>query len=467
MAVELNDTTGNTWSETDASNTAAAPDGAPAGTVPSAAEGIWRGTMATVKRFWNRINGKITTTGASTHYIYTPANTSYPTAYSKGEVFTWWAHQDSAGSDDFNLNSLGVKSLKKFTASGKVVIAAGDIKNGMRIVSTYDGTDMIVENPVSSGGVTSVNVVDATNGGLNFTGGPVTSSGSITGNIAPGDLTSKGTPVGADLVLIGDSAASNAAKTSTITAVLALVSAIPSGSVMPFAARVVPSGWLICDGSAVSRSTFASLFAAMCPSLGTFSVTIASPAVFTLASHGLSVGERVRFTTTGALPTGLTVNTDYFVSVVPSANTFNVSATAGGSNVNTTGSQSGTHTAQFFAYGAGDGSTTFNVPDLRGRAIHGADAMGGTAASRVTRAVAGIDGAALGGSGGDQHTQSHSLSFSATFGDTSAGGGYTGPGGAAGVAGPIGSFSTGSATDGTGSSQNMPPAIITNYIIKN
>ena len=33
-------------------------------------------------------------------------------------------------------------------------------------------------------------------------------------------------------------------------------------------------------------------------------------------------------------------------------------------------------------YGAGDGSTTFTVPDLRGRALFGADAMGGTAAGR-------------------------------------------------------------------------------------
>jgi microcystin-dependent protein len=34
-------------------------------------------------------------------------------------------------------------------------------------------------------------------------------------------------------------------------------------------------------------------------------------------------------------------------------------------------------------YGVGDGTTTFNVPDLRGRAVFGADAMGGTAAGRT------------------------------------------------------------------------------------
>ena len=59
------------------------------------------------------------------------------------------------------------------------------------------------------------------------------------------------------------------------------------------------------------------------------------------------------------------------------------------------------------AHGAGDGSTTFNVPDLRGRAVFGRDDMGGTAASRVTAAVAGLDGTVLGAAGGDQRVPTH------------------------------------------------------------
>lgn len=51
-------------------------------------------------------------------------------------------------------------------------------------------------------------------------------------------------------------------------------------------------------------------------------------------------------------------------------------------------------------YGVGDGSTTFNVPDCRGRVVAGADAMGGNAAGRLTDAVAGID--SLGDAGGAQ-----------------------------------------------------------------
>lgn len=55
-------------------------------------------------------------------------------------------------------------------------------------------------------------------------------------------------------------------------------------------------------------------------------------------------------------------------------------------------------------YGVGDGSTTFNVPDLRGRACVGRDNMGGTAANRMT-ASGGVTGTTLGAVGGaETHT---------------------------------------------------------------
>ena len=76
-----------------------------------------------------------------------------------------------------------------------------------------------------------------------------------------------------------------------------------------------------------------------------FTVTIASPAVFTQTAHGLIAGQKIRFATTGALPTGLTVGTEYYViSTGLTSSTFRVSLTSGGSAVNTSGSQSGVHT---------------------------------------------------------------------------------------------------------------------------
>jgi len=77
----------------------------------------------------------------------------------------------------------------------------------------------------------------------------------------------------------------------------------------------------------------------------TVTITIAAPGVVTWTGHGLSVNDTIRFTTTGALPTGLAINTTYYVKTVLSANTFTVSTSAGGAAVTTSGTQSGTQTA--------------------------------------------------------------------------------------------------------------------------
>lgn len=77
----------------------------------------------------------------------------------------------------------------------------------------------------------------------------------------------------------------------------------------------------------------------------TVTISIAAPGVVTWANHGLAVNDTIRFTTTGALPTGLAINTTYYVKEVLSANTFTVSASAGGAAITTSGTQSGTQTA--------------------------------------------------------------------------------------------------------------------------
>lgn len=75
-----------------------------------------------------------------------------------------------------------------------------------------------------------------------------------------------------------------------------------------------------------------------------FTVTIASPGVFTCTAHGLQIGSTVRFTTTGALPTGLTAGVTYYVIATAfDANTFEVAATPAGTAINTSGTQSGAH----------------------------------------------------------------------------------------------------------------------------
>lgn len=179
------------------------------------------------------------------------------------------------------------------------------------------------------------------------------------------------------------SIATSAFVTSAIATALASLSSIPSGVVAPYGGTTAPSGWLLCYGQAISRTTYANLFTA----------------------------------------------------------------------ISTT-------------YGVGDGSTTFNVPDLRGRVVAGQDDMGGTSANRLTGASGGVDGDVLGGTGGaETHTlttpqiPSHSHSITA----------YTsGPG--TGTVSAIGN--SGSATPSTGNAggggahNNVQPTIILNYIIK-
>ena len=92
----------------------------------------------------------------------------------------------------------------------------------------------------------------------------------------------------------------------------------PSGVIVPFAGSSAPSGWLLADGAAVSRTTYANLFA-------TISTT----------------------------------------------------------------------------YGVGDGSTTFNVPDLRGRIPAGLDNMGSSSANRITSTQADNLGGVI---GSEDHT---------------------------------------------------------------
>ena len=70
-------------------------------------------------------------------------------------------------------------------------------------------------------------------------------------------------------------------------------------------------------------------------------ITIASPAVVTLAGN-LSNGDAVWFETTGELPTGVSPGTVYYLKN-KSGLTYNLSATFGGADINTTGTQSGVH----------------------------------------------------------------------------------------------------------------------------
>ena len=134
------------------------------------------------------------------------------------------------------------------------------------------------------------------------------------------------------------------------------------------------------------------------------------------------------------------------------------------------------------AFGVGDGSTTFNLPDLRGRVPAGKDDMGGSAANRITNAGSGIVGTTLGASSTAQtvtlgtanlppYTPAGSIAVSYTSSIAITNGVAAVSGGALSAAitattGVTASF-TGTAQGGTSTPfSNVQPTLITNYIIR-
>lgn len=126
-------------------------------------------------------------------------------------------------------------------------------------------------------------------------------------------------------------------------------------------------------------------------------------------------------------------------------------------------------------YGTGDGSTTFNVPDLRGRVVAGQDDMGGVSANRLTGQSGGVDGDVLGGSGGGETHTLTTAELAAHTHTTNVD--YSGPlsGGASGQhefyerpgVTNVGSDNIASASAGSDTAHNnVQPTLILNKIIK-
>jgi hypothetical protein len=91
------------------------------------------------------------------------------------------------------------------------------------------------------------------------------------------------------------------------------------------------------------------------PTGTTCTISIANPAVVTLNSHGFVAGDVVKFTTTGALPTGISQLNRYFVLAAGlGVNSFRISAQLGGAEVESTGTQSGVQKVGLVTGRAGD-----------------------------------------------------------------------------------------------------------------
>lgn len=96
----------------------------------------------------------------------------------------------------------------------------------------------------------------------------------------------------------------------------------------------------------------------------TITITSANPGVFTHTAHNKAANDQISFATTGALPTNIVAGTTYYIKTVTDANTYTVSATAGGAEIDcSAGVQSGTHTARAVGsrYAATDNGTIYTA----------------------------------------------------------------------------------------------------------
>lgn len=161
------------------------------------------------------------------------------------------------------------------------------------------------------------------------------------------------------------------------------------GTVLPWSGLVAPNQYVFAYGQAISRATFADFFTAVTQSLNVICTSGSNTLTGLSDTTQIKVGSALEASLCVVAGTTVTSKTG---STVVMSNTSSVSINS---------------TARFFPYGNGNGTSTFNVPDLRGYAVAGRDNMGGTAASRLTSTYFATAG--LGATGG---SQSQEITFS-------------------------------------------------------
>jgi microcystin-dependent protein len=122
---------------------------------------------------------------------------------------------------------------------------------------------------------------------------------------------------------------------------------LPIGSVIDFAGVVVPTDYLLCDGSAYNRSTYANLLASLVQGITCSTSNTLNTITGISSTANMYVGMQVE---------GIPIPSGTIVASIIDGTSITISNSA---------TASGSYLLVFYSWGNGDGSTTFNVPDLR------------------------------------------------------------------------------------------------------
>lgn len=178
--------------------------------------------------------------------------------FSDGGVFVVRANASNAGTintPNLQVNSYASRRIKKIGGSALV---ANDIVSGMNCLLVYHEAQdsYYLLNPNAS--YLNRDGAAAMTGALDMDSHKITNLTAGTVSADAVNYTQLTTYSGNSAVEFAVAAATTGNSAVNLTQLLGYVS---SGMVLPFAGSAAPTGWLECNGAAVSRTTYAALFA--------------------------------------------------------------------------------------------------------------------------------------------------------------------------------------------------------------
>jgi hypothetical protein len=246
----------------------------------------------------------------------------------------------------FLANGLTAAALQNFTISDTLAVA------GTANVGSL--TSVGIANVGSLTTVGSANVGSLTASGL-ATVGSLTTTGAAT----VGSLTASGTANVAGAVTAASFAGSGANLTGigTNSLVQQVVDALcPPGSIMAFGGDTnhIPSGWLLCDGTSVSRTIYSRLFSAISTNWGTANASVFNlPDLRAMFLRGVNLAKTGSYTDPNASSRAASATGGASGNAVGSVQQDALQNVAGSiGDVNTWGAVRGTPTGPFYLTGS-------------------------------------------------------------------------------------------------------------------